>query len=185
MQRRQLLTGIAAGLPLLAGCSSLLGGGSVIDSSNLSKYTSDKFGYSVKYPSEWSKNKSGSGMVQFKHKSDDVVDGVMLAQSVPGALIGMTRDDYMNKIIQSYKSSSEEFSSSNKHTVELPNGYTGKATTLTVDTGFKNSGTGKGQAVFASNKKKIYAVLVFVLEGKYEATKPAIEEIIKSLTIEK
>lgn len=182
MQRRQFLAGTAATLPLLTGCMSLLGGGSVIDASNLATYTSNKYGYSVKYPSEWSKSKDGSS-IKFVPESKE---SIMISQCIPGEIISMTRDEYMNIIIQSFKKKSEEFSTSNERTTELPNGYTGKALTMTatIEAG-DGLGTAKGELIFASNNKRIYDAMVFVNEDDYEATKPAMEEIIGSLTIMK
>lgn len=174
MQRRQLLVGIATSFPLTAGCLSL-GEKSLIDPSNLSVYTNNK--YSIKRPSGWSKEEKKAGVIAFSPSDSDMGTMTTQANKKPTS---MSMDNYVNKFIGIYKESFKTFEISDKRTVQLPNDYSGTA----ID--YKGTGESKvqGQAVFANDGKNVYNAFVTVTRDAYTSTtKKGVSKIIKSLTI--
>lgn len=156
------------------GTSSENAGTSSIDPSNLSVYTSDKYGYSVKVPTGWPHVDKGSSI---KFSSDE---SLVLVQAVPKKEANTTRDKYMKSVLRTYQENATTFNASNERIIKLPNGNTGKAINLK----FSNESVSyQGQAVFANGKQKIYLVVVLVPPSAYNSgTKKAVDMILKSLT---
>lgn len=249
MQRRQVLHGLAASLPFLAGCSSLLGSDTEtatqtptanptatttptatatstptatpsptpsptptptltetvtqttratatagtpagtpsealfveIDPSQLETYSNSTYGYTVKYPADWSVDESDPAVVGIEPPEGVAHMDVSIEEEMPQ---GMSLDALIETINGNLSEALDSYTVLSQQEVTLPSGQAAKI----VDAQIREASFGNydfhGKYCFTLINEAAYMVQTLVLEQNYASVEQALTAIVTSLTIE-